>query len=378
MVELDRFTAERLRAQLSTEPVDETAAEALLVRAYAAAGLDAPRHIHWLGGPLELVSVLAHGNESISVEDQYREMVPHCVWDDVKLDQAEIGRLERDIKASIDSRVRELMDRAERSVETAFQRSVQAEIRNRVRRIAAEPLEDLIGERIWRAVGSASGSPVAQLTWRGEWSSSYVGFWHSISAYEAAPELAMLRFYDTYLAPNKAGALARFNESVSGYWLGAAVALLVRKPSLLSRDARGRLHSATGPAVTYPDGWSIYAWHGVSVPAWVILTPYEELTREDFLNQSNVEARRVIQERMGDRFVWELNGKFIDGGPRGILYEVQLPDRWERVARYVYVKDASTDRMYFLQVPPSIQTAAEAVAWTFGLTEDEYHPTHET
>jgi hypothetical protein len=31
-----------------------------------------------------------------------------------------------------------------------------------------------------------------------------------------------------------------------------------------------------------------------------------------------------------------------------------------------------------LRVPPTIQTAAEAVAWTFGATVEEYHPVQET
>jgi hypothetical protein len=34
--------------------------------------------------------------------------------------------------------------------------------------------------------------------------------------------------------------------------------------------------------------------------------------------------------------------------------------------------------MYFLRVPPHIRTAADAVAWTFGFEEDEYHPVQET
>ena len=31
-------------------------------------------------------------------------------------------------------------------------------------------------------------------------------------------------------------------------------------------------------------------------------------------------------------------------------------------------------RTYFLRVPPNMMTAREAVAWTFGLTTDEYFP----
>ncbi len=164
---------------------------------------------------------------------------------------------------------------------------------------------------------------------------------------------------------------------VSGYWLGKEVALVVRRPKALALDEAGRLHSATGKAIAYHDGWGFYAWHGVQVDEKVILAP-ETLTREDFLGGRNVEARRVIQERMGERFVWELEGTYIDGGPRGVLYEVTLPRDPERVARYVQVQDASTDHYYVLRVPPTIQTVAEAIAWTFGLSLEEYHPAQET
>lgn len=113
------------------------------------------------------------------------------------------------------------------------------------------------------------------------------------------------------------------------------------------------------------------------MPEQVICAP-DRLTRDDFFDEENVEARRIIQERMGERFVWEIGARFVDGGPRGVLYEVDLPGDRERVARYVQVQDVSTQREYYLRVPPTIQTAAEAVAWTFGLSRDEYHPAQES
>jgi hypothetical protein len=101
--------------------------------------------------------------------------------------------------------------------------------------------------------------------------------------------------------------------------------------------------------------------------------------RKDFLNEPNVEVRRVIQERMGGRFVRQLHGQVIESDPRGTLYEVRLPeDDSERVARYVQVQDASTERQYLLRVPPTLQTAAEAVAWSFQLTVEAYAPAQET
>jgi hypothetical protein len=189
--------------------------------------------------------------------------------------------------------------------------------------------------------------------------------------------LTFCRFFDEYIAPNEAMALARFNELVAGYWFGKEVALIVRRPRRIAFDEENRLHNATGPCVEYRDGWGFYAWHGVRVPEKVILAP-ETLTREDFLGEDNIEARRLIQERMGQRFVWELEGVFIDGAPGGVLYEVPLPGDPEQVARYVHVHDASTLHQYYLRVPPTIQTVAEAIAWSFGMTVEEYHPAKET
>jgi hypothetical protein len=200
----------------------------------------------------------------------------------------------------------------------------------------------------------------------------------SVRAYEAAPTLAYFRFFDTYLEPNEAHALAHFNEQVSGYWLGQEEAILVRRPKVFSRDAQGRLHSATGKCLEFHEGWGWYAWHGVRVSEQVILRP-ETLTREDFLGAPNLEVRRVIQERMSGRFVRELGGVVIDAGSRGTLYEIPLPeDDPERIARYIQVQDASTPRQYFLRVPPTVQTVAEAVAWSFQLTAEAYGPAHET
>src|SRR5262245_36042801 len=106
--EADRFRAERIQMQLSTEPVDEAAAEDLLCQAYALAGLDAPGHIHWLDGPLELVAILAADNPWLAVAEQYREQVQHCAWDDARLDRDEIAYLTSSRLESVDHRVGQL------------------------------------------------------------------------------------------------------------------------------------------------------------------------------------------------------------------------------------------------------------------------------
>lgn len=45
---------------------------------------------------------------------------------------------------------------------------------------------------------------------------------------------------------------------------------------------------------------------------------------------------------------------------------------------FLQVKDSSTEKTYFLKVPPNMGTVKEAKAWTFGLNPGEYNPAVET
>jgi hypothetical protein len=378
----DRFAAERIRTYLSTKPVDEEETEALLRRAYTAARLEEPAHIHWLDGPLQLVAVLGCEDYLISVDRDYHDRVPHCVWDDILLERQEPALMRSKTPSSLDYRIRRVAHDEEQIVNTLlYTRALQDrdwDIWSQVARPIRERVRDSVGDRIWHAVGDACDLFVPARIRDSDWDASDYTLWHSICAYDEAQTMAMTRFYGEHVRPSAAGALTRFNECVSGYWLGKALALLVRKPIVLSRDERDRLHSATGPCVQYSDGWGFWAWHGVRVPAWVIERPVEEWARADFFNEPNIEVRRVIQERMGERFVWEIGARFVDGGRRGTLYEVDLPGDPDRVARYLLVADPSTGRDYYLRVPPTVQTAEEAAAWTFGLNADEYDPAQES
>jgi hypothetical protein len=354
--EAERFAEERIAAQLSTEPVDEPEAEQLLRQAYAVAGLPSPQQIQWVDGPLQLVTRLS----------------PFSAWDSVG---ARIGGFAWDHMAA--RAWDPVVARVRAHVEELLQTSVEESLRTSV----AARVQSHIEARVWAGVwGRVRASMVESLRTSGE-DITWGLVEDSAAAFDNASWLSYYRFFDVYLAPNALDALAHFNERVSGYWLGKEVALLVRRPRVLVRDQEGRLHCATGKCIEYRDGWGVWAWHGVRVPEQVIVAP-ERLKREDFLKERDVEVRRVIQERMGSRFMRELGGtlgaKLIDVGPRGRLYEVPLPQDPEQVARYVQVQDTSTERRYFLRVPPTLQTAAEAVAWSFQIGAEDYHPAEET
>jgi hypothetical protein len=364
----DRFDDACVQTHLSTEPADEPAAEAYLRQAYERTGQAAPRRIHWLDGPRQLAAVLASKPSRLRIEDGVRESISPSVWESLR-DTSEIGSIQTGapVLDSVDYRVTRMQINAQILARTHG-------LNHRV----WEAVRERVGERIWQAVADDVRWPLSPWIRDSSWGNDDYAIWHSIRAYDQAPSLALAEYLGGPIAREKGHPLAHFNQMVSGYWFGKDVALVVRKPRLLAFDDDGRLHSATGRCVEYPDGWGFFAWHGVPVPERVITAP-DELTRDDFFDEDNVEARRVIQERMGaERFVWELAATYIDGGPQGVLYEVELPDDPDEVARYVQLLDPSTGREYFLRVPPTISTAEEAVAWTFGLGSSEYRPAQES
>lgn len=136
---------------------------------------------------------------------------------------------------------------------------------------------------------------------------------------------------------------------------------------VLERDDRGRLHSLTGPACAYPDGWGIYAVHGTRVPETWINNP-ELLTTKVALTWPNVEQRRAACEIIGwERVLSELGAKTIDKDEDpmiGELVEVTIPDVGkEKFLRVL----CGTGRKFALPVPPQMKTALEANAWTYAV-----------
>jgi hypothetical protein len=383
IAEAERFADARIREQLSTEPVDEPAAEALLAEAYAAAGLPPPEQVYWLDGPLHLVAALTPpgvlDRVKARLDSQLLERVAPLArdsgWDASAWWGPASPSVWMQVRQQPHSAVLRTLDNRGLG---ALKRVVAPHIYERVDDALVSRIQPLALERIVAASAAA---------WKKDASTNY-GFeavWRSwtgatrdsVWAYEDAPSRALSAFFHAYYAPNALHALDQFSLLVSGYWLGKTDALIVRRPRRLTRDGQGLLHNADGMCMHYRDGWGFYAWHGVLVPKRVIRAP-ETLSRINFLRERNAEARRVIQERMGERFMSELGGMLLDAGPRGTLYEVEVPGDPERVVRYLQVRDASTAREYFLRVPLTVHTAEEAVAWTFGLAAGEYHPERET
>ena len=158
-------------------------------------------------------------------------------------------------------------------------------------------------------------------------------------------------------------------------------AFVSAKPEWIQRDEIGRLHCETGPAIRYPDGFSVFAIHGVRLPERIICLP-ESITLSDINAENNVAVRRAMIERYGpERFLTESGAAEIHRDDFGTLFCMAIPEDEPLVMVKVVNSTPEPDgsfKDYFLRVPPTMERAREAVAWTFGKTEADYAPVSET
>jgi hypothetical protein len=152
-------------------------------------------------------------------------------------------------------------------------------------------------------------------------------------------------------------------------WWHQNVLVISDRPSLIKRDAEGRLHCENGPSIAYRDGWSLHHWHGVSIPAeWVTGKPP---SAKEALTWKNVEQRRAAAEIVGwAKILHQLKARVIDedgDAEIGTLLEANIPDSGKE--RFLRVR-CGTGREFALPVDRSCKTAAEANLWTFGLEND--------
>lgn len=143
------------------------------------------------------------------------------------------------------------------------------------------------------------------------------------------------------------------------------------RPEALKLGENNRPHCETGPSHRWRDGFELYYWRGLRIPAeWV--RNKETLDPMTAITWPNIEQRRAAAELIGwANVLKKLDAKTVDKDENpqvGTLLEVELPDSGKE--RFLQVLCA-TGRIFALPVPRSCGTALEANAATFGLKPEE-------
>ncbi|MGW3660253.1 DUF6745 domain-containing protein [Streptomyces sp. NPDC005151] len=180
---------------------------------------------------------------------------------------------------------------------------------------------------------------------------------------------------------DRLGGLAEVARHAGWWWPYERTVVISERPETLHRDEAGRLDRGDGPALSYRDGFALYAWRGMPVPA-EFLAELTALTPERIREEENAELRRVMLEFYGfDRYLTESGAEPVHRDETGILWRIAL-DGDEDVVMVEVVNSTpepdGTHRTYWLRVPPSTRTAKDGVAWTFGLDGEAYAPLRQT
>ncbi len=149
---------------------------------------------------------------------------------------------------------------------------------------------------------------------------------------------------------------------------------IVSEPPLVLRvDDRNLPHCEDGPSHRWADGIELYYWHGVKVPRrWVL--ERKTVPVVEILAEQNADIRTAGLQMVGwPRILAELTAKAVDvDDPEiGTLYSVDLPNE---PGQRILMARCGTGRDVALRVPPTMKTALEANAWTWGLSPEEYKP----
>ncbi len=351
---LSRYRARWAAIRRSTAPADRGAAEDGARLAYRAAGFEAPARLVWCESPV----ALSHDARQASRADGPN--IRSAIVDRLRRQAAaQVGRrLHARIRAQVESAVNPA-DALVASVTDAVEEAAAHDNVSLLRRYRrSEPLSwsdvlrALLGQEGFRYIAAGPH----ELSWLGpfEFLRNVLGLRAETEALRGLTQLAL---NTGWLQPH-----------VHTCWLA-------ERPDLLRGDASDRLHDANGPALRFPDGWSMWAWKGIEIPGWMIARP-QQITLEAIDAASNVQVRRCMIEIMTPQRYVALGGAVrVAEDETGVLWRKRwmASDAWAAVEVINATPEPDGSRKhYFLQVPANMQTAREAVAWTYGLRADAY------
>ncbi len=205
--------------------------------------------------------------------------------------------------------------------------------------------------------------------------------WAMIFGQHDASWLSFYKFFADNGLSKEASALEGLLElcQSSGWCLPyKGVCILSERHSVCALDDQGRLHAEHGPAILYPDGFAVYAWHGQRVPAeWII--DRASLTPKVALGQTDGNLRAAAIQIVGwGRMMAELGATVIDRHPEGMAGGEILAvpkSKVEPSARGTMKflrAECPRNGIICFRVPDDVTKAHEAQAWRVGIDPKIY------
>ena len=347
-----------LQHGLSTEPADRPRAEAALRFMYREIGETEP-FVLWLDSPASALLAVAVFKNAKPLGDQLGDQLRGQLGDQL---WAQLGA---QLRAQLGA---QLGDQLGDQLGAQLGDQLWAQLGDQLRGQLGDQLRAQLGDQLW-AHRRAHLPEIYDATWWGY--GDFIGSWSWWVPFYVYPRDVLGLKYVTK-EDARLNAWAELMQS-SGWWMPLkGMVIACERPSAITRDDRGRLHCEDGPALAFRDGYGLYAWHGVRLPAQVIESP-DSLTHEQILGEPNAEVRRVMITRYGaERLMRDAKAKRLHVDDWGTLWRLDLQGDEALVCVEVVNSTAEPDgswSRYWLRVPPTMKTAKEAVLWTHDLPE---------
>lgn len=174
---------------------------------------------------------------------------------------------------------------------------------------------------------------------------------------------------------------AYLSHAACGYYFTADQCFVCPRPIAFYTNEQQRPHNPEGAAAVWSDGYEVYSWKGLVVDPPLIQNK-DLINIKKIKSSRNIERRRTMIDIYGEaRFLEDAGASLVAEDEYGSLYK--LPMSSDETITMVKVRNSTpepdgTYKIYFLRVPPDTVRPRQGIAWTFGLTEEEYSPNIES
>lgn len=384
---------EWLKIGLATGPADRQVAQTAIADAYGQAGLKPPKRWIWVGSPwagciaakmLRQLPVARTSVRAYAVGARKWEQVADQVGKEAG---EQVGKqVGMQVLKQVRDQVRDqVADHVIKQVAAQVWNPALKKVGAQVRAQAWDHVGNEVLKQIWDQV-RVQGAPemweqVDGQVLRQLWDLGGSLRWETGHGPYDVGRLAthdMFRRMKRVKGPERLEPLMRVAAVAGWWWPFAGACIITERPTVLHRDQAGSLHCDSGPALAYPDSWSIHAWHGLCIPAWLV-EDKARITPHAIEAEANAELRRVMLEIFGfDKYIEARGARLIAedaclGLPRQ-LFEIDLAGETIRVLRVVNgtVEADGRRRQFHLGVPLECNTPHEAVAWSYGRPAELY------
>ena len=317
-----------LKIGLSTESIDKKKASTAIDLMYKCGGLDAPEYKIFVDSPISML---------------YAYIYLQAIFSEQVLDQ---------VRGQIGDQI---MDRILNQVRDQISGQVREQVWDQVWDQVWYQVENADIEKTWKDIRFNIYHGSHDATWL-----SFYNYFQEVCGLECTKPLDGL--FETAM---HCGWILPFKNA----------AIICAKPNVIKFDSQNRLHCDSGPALSYNDGFGVFAWHGTRVASWVITNP-ELITIDKIFVEENAEIRRILMERYGLR---KFGHDLITSGKASLIHEEEV---WGEPVRYYKYNDKGarlgfvhvingtvepdgTKHEFILTVKADYKTASEAVYSTY-------------